>query len=326
MMLRKAIYAAPVLGLCLAFGAPAPSMAAECLVPSPPGGGWDFTCRSIGKLLYDLKLVPQPVQIVNMPGATGAVAMGHVLGDRNDDPNLITATSTVGVTQIAQGRYPPGSEDVRWIAMLGADVGVVLVNTDSELQTLDDLLKTLKEDPQALSTGGSSPVGGWDHLRLLMMAKESGMPGEELRNIRWIQYDGGGHAVTQLLGGHVDVVTTDIGEIAGFIEAGDVRVLGVMSDERLPEPFADLPTVKEQGVDYSGYNWRGFYTGGEVSDEEYQGWVDTLQKLYDSPEWKEVAKQHGLTPVWRGGEEFTQFVQESLERTTEVSRDIGVIE
>lgn len=325
MKLRKAIHIAPVVGVLLALGTVSPGKAAECLVPSPPGGGWDFTCRSIGKLLYDLKLVPQPVQIVNMPGATGAVALSHVLGDRNDDADLITATSTVGVTQIAQGRYPPGAETVRWLAMLGADVGVVLVNNDSELKTLDDLLQALKENPESLSTGGSSPVGGWDHLRLLMTIKESGVGSEDLRKIRWIQYDGGGHAVTQLLGEHVDVVTTDIGEIAGFIEAGDVRVLGVMSDERLPEPFSEIPTVKEQGIDFVGYNWRGFYTGGEVSDEAYQGWVDSLKKLYDSPEWQKTAKQHGLTPIWHGGDGFAEFVQESLERTREVSRDIGVI-
>lgn len=325
MLFRKVTRMVPLVGVWFALSAFSPS-SPECLVPSAPGGGWDFTCRTIGKLLYEQGLVSQPVQIVNMPGATGAVAMSHVLGDRNDDPNLITATSTVGVTQIAQGRYPPNSESVRWLGMLGADVGVVLVNNSSEFDTLDELLNALGENPGSLSTGGSSPVGGWDHLRLLMMAKESGVDSDDLRSIRWIQYDGGGHAVTQLLGNHVDVVTTDIGEIAGFVEAGDVRVLGVMADERLPEPFSEIPTLKEQGVDYVGYNWRGFYTGGDVSDEAYEGWVDILKNLYDSPAWKETAKKHGLTPIWRGGEEFQQFVDQSIDDTREVSRDIGVIE
>ena len=297
----------------------------ECLAPAQPGGGWDFTCRSIGKLLYDLKLVPQPVQVTNMPGGVGAVAFSHVVGNRNSDPSLLTATSTVGITQIAQNRYPGEADLVRWIGMLGADVGVVLVKKDSKYQKLEDLLAAMKSNPAVATTGGSSGVGGWDHLRLLFVARKAGVSGPDLRKIRWVQFDGGGSAVTQLLGGHIDVVTTDLGEIAGFVESGDVRVLAVMADERLPAPFEKLPTAKEQGIDVVGYNWRGFYTGGKVSDEAYNGWVDIMKKLYDSPEWKDTAKKHGLTPLWRGGKEFEQFVRQSVSDTRDVSREIGVI-
>jgi len=98
-----------------------------------------------------------------------------------------------------------------------------------------------------------------------------------------------------------------------------------MSDERLGEPFDEIPTMKEQGIDLVGYNWRGFYTGGEVSDEAYDWWVNMLGELYESPAWQETAEQHGLTPIWRGGEEFEKFVHKSIEDTREVSREIGVI-
>jgi putative tricarboxylic transport membrane protein len=296
----------------------------ECLAPSNPGGGWDFTCRSVGRLLTEQGLVDGQVQVTNMSGGVGAVAFGNVTAKRPDAENLLVATSTVGITQIAQGKYPGGVDDVRWLAMLGADVGVVLVAKDSPIQTLDDFVATLKEDPTSLVVGGSSSVGGWDHLRLLVLADEVGMSSEDLRAIRWVQFEGGTDAVTQMMGGHIGAVTTDIGEISGFIESGDVRVLAVMSEERL-EAFPDVPTAMEQGVDVVGYNWRGFYLGGDVSDEAYQGWVDILEQLYQSEEWKQTATESGLTPIWRGGDEFVSFVEESEEEMRNLSKAIGVI-
>lgn len=297
----------------------------ECIAPANPGGGWDFTCRTVGKLLDDLDLVPGTVQVTNMAGAVGAVAYANVASKRASDENLLVATSTVGITQIAQGKYPADIDAMRWLAMLGADVGVVLVPKDSEFNSLEDLLDALKEDPTSVVAGGSSSVGGWDHLRLLILAQEAGLPDEALKRIRWVEFSGGGDAVTQLMGGHLGVVLTDIGEIGGFIQSGDVKPLAVMADERL-KAYPDIATAKEQGVNAEGYNWRGFYTGGQVSDEAYQGWVDILNELYDSEEWQTTAVEKGLTPIWRGGDEFEAFVRESEERMENLSRTIGVIQ
>ncbi|MDZ7851789.1 MAG: hypothetical protein U5L98_03825 [Halomonas sp.] len=77
-----------------------------------------------------------------------------------------------------------------------------------------------------------------------------------------------------------------------------MRVLAVLSEEPLPDPFAELPTAASQGNDVAGYNWRGFYTGGEVFDEDYAAMVEDLQALSDSDEWKEVAQQIGLVYSW----------------------------
>lgn len=325
MSFRKIALAAVISG-----GAMAPAQAftpsgVECIAPAGPGGGWDFTCRTVGRLLSELDLIDGQVKTTNMPGGVGAVAFANVISKRPDEPNLIVATSTVGITQIAQGKYPGGVEDVRWLGMLGADVGVLLVNNESEYESADDLMQAYMDDPSAVPTGGSSSVGGWDHLRLLLMAEEAGMAQDELPDIQWVQYSGGGDAVTQLIGGHIEAVLTDIGEIGGFIKSGDARVLAVMSDERL-SAYPDAPTAKEQGLDLVGYNWRGFYVGGEVSDEAYNGWADIMADLYATDAWKEAAENNGLTPILRVGEEFNTFVRQSKDDAEAVSRAIGVIE
>ena len=298
--------------------------AAECIAPADPGGGWDFTCRTVGKLLYDLKLTDEPVQVTNMPGGVGAVAYANVMSKRPSDGTLLVATSTVGVTQIAQGKYPADTDVMRWIGMLGTDVGVVVVPKDSPYKTLGDLMEAYEKEPGSVVAAGSSGAGGWDHIRLLMVAKAAGMSADQFKQIRWVQFDGGSPAVTQMIGGQVQVVSTDLGEIAGFVESGDVRILGALSDEPIPA-FPDAPTAKSQGFDVTGYNWRGFYTGGEVSDADYQKWVDTMKSLYDTADWKKAAEGSGLVPIWRGGEEFETYVGEQVEQMRQISKDIGVM-
>ena len=141
-----------------------------------------------------------------------------------------------------------------------------------------------------------------------------------------MQYSGGTDAVTQMLGGFLDAVSTDLGEIAGFVEAGQITALAAMSDEPLPGKFESIPTAKSQGYDVRGYNWRGFYMGGDAPDDAYEFWVDALQKLYESEEWQQVALDNGLTPIWRGGPEFQSFVEEQTAAMREISKDIGVIQ
>ncbi|MFD0917168.1 Bug family tripartite tricarboxylate transporter substrate binding protein [Pseudahrensia aquimaris] len=299
-----------------------PAQATECIAPSNPGGGWDFTCRTIGRILTELKLVEGNVQTTNMPGGVGAVTYAMVNAERPDDADLIVATSTVGITQIAQGRYPAPLDAMRYLAMLGADVGVIAVKADSPIKTLDDLNKKMAAEPGSLVTAGSSSVGGWDHIRLLMVAREAGL--EKLGDLRWVQFDGGTDAVTQMIGGQVDVVSTDISEIAGFVESGDIRLLAALSDEPIPA-FADVPTAKSLGINVTGYNWRGLYTGGKVSDEDYNEWVTKLKTLYDSPQWQKAATDFGLVPVWRGGADFEAYVREQEKVTADISRDIGVL-
>ncbi|MCF6445837.1 tripartite tricarboxylate transporter substrate binding protein [Nereida sp. MMG025] len=306
----------------MAVSVAAPVQAAECIAPSNPGGGWDFTCRTIGRIMQELDLVDGNVQITNMPGGVGAVTYAMVANERPDDAELFVATSTVGITQIAQGRYPAPLDAMRYIAMLGADVGVIAVDNDSPIQTLADLNEILVSDPASVTTAGSSSAGGWDHLRLLMVAREAGQ--ESLGDIRWVQFDGGTDAVTQMMGGQIDVVSTDIGEIAGFIESGDIRVLAALSDEPIPA-FPDIPTAKSQGIDVTGYNWRGVYTGGKITDAEYDKWVSDLETLYNSENWQTAAVEFGLVPIWRGGADFEAYVREQRDVMEQISRDIGVI-
>ncbi|MEJ8472892.1 Bug family tripartite tricarboxylate transporter substrate binding protein [Roseibium algae] len=297
----------------------------ECIAPANPGGGWDFTCRQVGKSLQDQKLIPSTMQVVNMAGGGGGVAFAYVTSKRADDNDLIVAASSATATRLAQGAYPGNTRDqVRWISSVGADYGVIAVAADSKINTLPELLDQIKADPRSIAVAGGSAVGGWDHLKVLIAAKANGV--EDVRKIKYIAFDGGGEAVTQLLAGSVQAFTGDISEAKGFVDSGDIKVLAVLSPERLPGEFAKFPTAKEQGIDAVGANWRGFYGPGNMSDEAYAYWVDAIAKLYASDEWKATMAQNGLAPLDLQGPEFEAFVSDSVDSITGISKEIGILQ
>jgi len=327
---RRAVATAVLVGAALAAPLPGGTALAfepsnpECIAPAAPGGGWDFTCRQVGKTMQDLDLVPGTVQVVNIAGGGGGVAFAEVVNKRNDQNDLIVAASSATSTRLAQGAFPGNSMDqVRWLASVGADYGIIAVARDSEIETLPELMDQIEADPRSISISGGSAVGGWDHLKVLITAQAAGI--EDVRQIKYVAFDGGGEAVTQLLAGSVQAFTGDASEAKGFVDSGDIKVIAVLAPERLEGDFASFPTAAEQGIDVVGANWRGLYAPGGMSDEAYDFWVEAIGTVYDSDEWKTIMAQNGLAPLDLRGEEFEQFVADSVERIAGLSRDIGLI-
>jgi putative tricarboxylic transport membrane protein len=275
--------------------------------------------------MQDLSAVPGTVQVTNMAGGGGGVAFAEVVNKRNDENSLIVAASSATATRLAQGAYPGNTmEQVRWLASVGADYGIIAVAKDSAINTLPELMAQIKADPKSVSVAGGSAVGGWDHLKVLLAGKKSGI--DDVRSIKYVAFDGGGEAVTQLLAGSVQAFTGDASEAKGFVDSGDIKVIAVLAPERLEGDFASFQTAREQGVDVIGANWRGFYAPGGMSDEAYDYWVETIGKVYDSAEWKAAMAANGLAPLNLRGADFQAFVADSVNAIADLSREIGLIQ
>jgi putative tricarboxylic transport membrane protein len=296
----------------------------ECIAPAGAGGGWDFTCRQVGKALQDLQLIPGSMQVTNRAGGGGGVAFAEVINKRNDDNNLIVAASSATATRLAQGAYPGNHMgQVRWLGAVGADYGIVAVAADSSINTLPELMAKTQADPRSVAYAGGSAVGGWDHLKVLMAARKSGI--QNVRGIKYVAFDGGGEAVTQLLAGKVQAFTGDISEAKGFADAGKIKIIAVLAPQRLEGDFAQFPTAKEQGLDVIGANWRGFYAPGGMSDDAYAFWTQQLTTLYRSTEWQAVMAKNGLAKLDLQGPAFQAFVKESVDAIQDLSKEIGII-
>ncbi len=194
---------------------------------------------------------------------------------------------------------------------------------NSDINSLTDLMDKIKADPSSIAIAGGSAVGGWDHLKVLIAAKAAGI--DDIRKIKYVAFEGGGEAVTQLLGGHVQAFTGDLSEAKGFVDSGDIKVLAVLAPDRLPGDFAKFPTAKEQGIDAVGANWRGFYAPGGMSDDAYDFWVDAIAKVYASDEWKKIMADNGLMPLDLSGDDFQAFVADQVAKTEALSKEIGLI-
>lgn len=300
------------------------AMATECIAPADAGGGWDFTCRQIGKILYDLKLVPNPVQVTNMAGAGGGLAYAHVVTERASDNDLIVAASSSTTTRLAQNAYGGATADqVRFVGAIAGDPGVIVVAKDSPFQSLGDLVDAIKADPASVTFAGGSAAGGFDHMKPLQVLKAAGFT--DVKSVKYIGLDGGAEAITQTIGGFTQAMTGDISEITGFIKSGDVRALAVLSAERIPG-FDDIPTAKEQGFDVEVVNWRGLYVPKDISDDDFNAWAEKLQAVADSAEWKAVMEANGLAPFTKVGGDFQAWVDGVVAETTTLSREIGVIQ
>lgn len=313
-----------VAGAVMAAGAATSASAAECIAPANPGGGWDFTCRQIGKILFDIGQVDAPVQVTNMAGAGGGLAFSTVVNERNDDPELIVAASSATTTRLAQNAYGGATADqVRFVGAIGADPGVIVVAADSPFQSLNDLVDAIKADPGSVAFAGGSAAGGFDHLKPLQILKASGFG--DIRAVKYIGVDGGADAITQTIGGFTQAMTGDMSEIVGFVKSGEVRVLAVLTEERVPG-FDDIPTAREQGIDVVAVNWRGLYTPKGISDERFEEWGAKLAAVAASDEWKAVMTANGLAPFTKVGGDFQAWIDGVVAQTEELSREIGVIQ
>jgi len=312
---------------CVAASLAAPALAQstiddpECVAPANPGGGFDLTCR-----VAQTGLAPhisEPVQVTFMPGGIGAVAYSQFNTTRTDDASAIVAFSTGSLLNIITGKYGEFTEkDVRWVGTAGADFGAVVVKADSDYQDLKQLMDAFSADPASVVVGAGGSVGSQDWMKGALLLREAGA---RPMDMRYVAFDGGGDAIAALLGGSIEVYMGDVGEMVPHLESGQMRILAVMSPERLEAPFAEIPTAMEEGYDVEWTILRGFYMGGGVSDEAYQAWVDAFEAAYATEEFAQVQKEKGLLPLNMAGDELQASIEKRVENLRNIAKEAGLI-
>ena len=297
-----------------------PQKNVELVVGSAPGGSNDKTARTVEHIATMNKIVPVPITIVNKPGGGSTIAFTYVKQREGDPYTLMIGTPallTNNITGLSKLTY----HDFTPIASLLNDYVVFAVNAKSSIKTGKDLIDRLKKDPKSVTIGFATALGSHNHIAAgLLMKAIGGNP----RDLKVVAYKGSSEAITNLLGGHIDLVTTAAGNVAGHVRAGKLRVVGVAATHRFPGALANIPTWKEQGVNLVFGGWRAIIAPKGLTQYQVNYWVETMRKVTDSPEWKDDLKKNYWFADFRTGDDFKKDLDRDYASMKSVLVDLGL--
>ena len=297
-----------------------PSEDIDILAPGGVGGGWDGTARAMQAALLDC-VVDVDVEVYNNGGAAGTIGLADFVENQTGNEHELMVMGRVMVGGILLNESPVSLDDTTPVASLTTEWEAIAVPTDSEYESLDQLIADFEADPTSVVWGGGS-AGGTDHMVVALIAQEAGIP---IESVNYIPHAGGGELMPALLSGGVAAGVSGLAEFAPAVEAGDLRYLAVSSADRL-DGSPDIPTIVEStGLDVVISNWRGVMAAGGISDEAAGAIVDLVEQMHACETWQEALATNQWTDFFQTGDDFVAFLDEEKETVATILEAIGLV-
>jgi putative tricarboxylic transport membrane protein len=317
---RDLLYSAAALPTSLLAGASALAQATDLLrilVPAAPGGGWDQTARTMEQVLRGTAAV-KAVQITNVGGAGGTVALPQFLNQWKGQGNSLMVSGMVMVGAIIANRSPLKLAQATPIARLTGELLALAVPVHSPFKTAGDLVAALRQDPTKVPVAGGS-AGGSDHILLGMIARSVGVPPARTS---YVAFAGGGPALAALLGSQVAAGISGVGELAEQVKAGKLRLLAISAGAR--QDGIEAPTLKEQGIDVELVNWRGVLAPPGIDAAQRSAMISLIEQMTASPQWAQACRQRDWTPITLLGDAFKTFLDAETTRIEGILKELGL--
>src|SRR5215510_11601847 len=293
-----------------------PSKPIDAVVHTGPGGGSDLLARAIAEMLQKEKLIDQRMQVLNKPGGGPAVAMAY-LAEKKGDTNTIGFFTGVWVTNpLTTAEATVTMKELTPIVRLVLEPAVVAVKADSPYKNMKDFIEAAKKSPNQLRQSGGS-VTSRDNLVRLLIQKATGA--------QWtfISFPSGGERLSNLLGGHVQMMVIEPQEAGEQIRAGNLRVIASLTEKRLPS-LPDVPTLKEQGFDVPLVpQARGVVAPPAVPREVVGYWEGVFDRFAKSASWKQYVDQNQFEDAYLKGPPLTKFLDDLTVQMREVLKEAG---
>jgi putative tricarboxylic transport membrane protein len=283
------------------------------IAPAAAGGGWDGVAREMQQGMKANGIVNN-VQVVNMPGAGGTIALGN-LSVLSGQPNNILVGGTGLLAATIQFDSAATLDDVTPLATIVEEYDVIVVPADSPYETLDDLVEAWRDDPKALPWSGG---GSFDQLVVTDLALAAGV---DPIDVTYIPSDGGGEAIQAMLNGTVSAAAGGYPDNIDQIESGRLRALALVAPERVDG--IDIPTAAEQGYDISLTNWRSLSAPAGLSGEDREALVELVLETLDTPEWADAMTRYHWTEKVLTGDELDAFLVEEHDRIAQLYEEMG---
>lgn len=297
-----------------------PQRNVEIVVASAPGGSNDRTARQVEKVIVDNKLIGTTLTVVNKTGGGANIAYTYVNQRAGDAHTLLIGTSTLLGNHIT-GQGSLYYADFTPIASLFNDYTVFTTFTASSMMTGKDLVERLKKDPKSVATGFAIALGSHNHVAACLLVKALGGNARELKAVA---FKGSSDAITAVLGGHIDLVTTAAGNAAPHVASGRMRVLAAAAPARLGGALAHVPTWKEQGVDLVFGGWRAIMAPRGLTPAQIAFWEDTLRKATQTPEWRTDLEKNYWSEYFVTGAAFRKDLDKDYAEMKAVLTELGL--
>ena len=293
-----------------------PERAIRIVVPFAPGGGTDVVARTLAQeMAKDLGV---SVVIENKPGAGTIIGTQAVAVSAPDGYTLLMGTFSHAVNSSLSANLPyDPHKDFAAVALIARSFNMVVVNPKSPFQTIADLIAAAKANPEKLSYG-TFGVGTSAHLAGELFKNMAKV------NLTAVPYKGAAPAITDLIGGQIQVMFTTVASAASLVEAGQLRAIAVTSAERSPA-FPKLPTVAEAGVPgYAAESWYGLFAPARTPADIVERLNKSAASAVQSDPFKRLGVNEGLVVITRPPEELDRYVRGEEERWRRVIEDAGI--
>ena len=296
-----------------------PDKAVEVITSSAAGGSNDQVARVIQKILQDEKLLPVPINVINKPGGNQTLAVVYLTQHAADPHFLLLANPTVFTNQLA-GITPLRFSELTPIALLLLEHTVVTVRADSPIRNMRDLAERLKIDPDSVAVGIVSR-GGANHLALSQAVKSAGA---DPRKLKAAVFKTNAESMTAMVGGHLQVVASSVSSASAQVKAGNARMIAIASERRMGGALANVPTLREQGIDTWVSNWRAIFGPNGMTSAQIAFWEDTLAKMAATNEWKKQLETHEWDGQFLRSRDFAKYLDCEYNATRAIMAELGL--
>jgi putative tricarboxylic transport membrane protein len=308
----------------LASAAPAPAQEwkpakpVEFVVGSSPGGGNDKTARLMQKIWREARWLDL-VNVVNKPGGGGALAYTYV-SQQSADAHYIVVVRKALLTNHILGRSPLQYTELTPLAVMANEPNAMAVRADSPIRNLKDLVATFKSDAQSITTSVGSTRGGPSHMMVVQMAK---FAGADLRQLKVVTFNGSSESVTNLLGGHIQMISSSVDALVPHHKSGAMRILGVATAQRAVV-LPNVPTFREQGYDVIVGNWTAIMGPKGLSPAQVAYWEDLLDRTFRHPAWQSMLDADALEHDFRKSQSAREMLAKDYESERRMLTELGM--
>jgi tripartite-type tricarboxylate transporter receptor subunit TctC len=293
-----------------------PAKPIKVYVGYAPGGAVDLVARTLGQSMSDF--LGQPIVVENKPGAGTNIATKQTIDSPADGYTLMLAANALAANMALYKPQPYNAEtEIAPIALVGRVPVVLATTSNSKYKNLKELIAAAKAHPDEI-TYGSPGNGATPHMAVKLFEQTAGI------SLKHIPYKGGSPAITDLIGGQLDLVAMNMLEVAPQVKSGNLRIIAVMSAKRSPI-FPEVPTVAESGFPkFEASVWYGLIAPAKTPTAILESLHTAVEKSLATKSMQERLTSVGgeVTPGTR--QQFADLIKSEYKRYDKLVRDANI--